>query len=152
MNINNNMKGSPMRPIWQTPTPQQPTVAVVTSLAANQAVNSLQVNGGYVAPIYTATGTDISGGTGTTKMVVTTLPVSFTANTAGTLTLTLSGNAVFTSASTWQVYSVLLTTLSTISFTFYLAARSPSSGTQCVIDYIFSITGSSTLKVLAIGS
>jgi parallel beta-helix repeat protein len=45
MNINNNMKGSPMRPIWQTPTPQQPTIAVTTGLLTGAALANIGPRG-----------------------------------------------------------------------------------------------------------
>jgi hypothetical protein len=135
MNINNNMKGSPMRPIWQTPTPQQPTVAVVTSLAANQALASLMVGNGYVPPVLTTSGTDISGGTGTTKMVVGSSTLVFSSSVySATVTVTLSGSAVFTSSSTYRIIGSMVGVLGSPVISPYFNATSGSA---------FTINGSS---------
>ena len=153
MNINNNMKGSPMRPIWQTPTPQQPTVAVVTSLAANQALASLMVGNGYVPPVLTTSGTDVSGGTGTTKIVTgsATLP-TYTSGSGvyiSQVTVTLSGSAIFSSGSTYHVLATLRTNGANAEANIQVQYNSASSFTLYSVSP--GLLGSATVDFLAIG-
>jgi parallel beta-helix repeat protein len=47
MNVNKNMNGTPQRPIWEQPTPQQPTIAISTSVFSNATFANNQTQLGY---------------------------------------------------------------------------------------------------------
>jgi hypothetical protein len=127
---------------------------VVTSLAANQALASLMVGNGYVPPVLTTSGTDISGGTGTTKIVTGQITLVFTASVyPATVIVPLTGAAIFSSSTSYKVVGMLnalgvnspivsVYTLSTsTASSLQFSATSAASGTFSV-TYDFAAIGS----------
>jgi hypothetical protein len=108
MNVNKNMNGAPQRPIWEQPTPQQPTIAISNVVLPNQVLASLVVDGGYVPPVFSSTGTDPSAGSGTMHIVTGAITLTFTSSVnPATVTVTLSGAAAFSSATSYKISGML---------------------------------------------
>jgi hypothetical protein len=91
---------------------------------------ALTVNGGYVSPVLTFAGSPIAS---TQKMCVGTVYVPIlTGNASNTLTVTLTGSAVFTS-STSYIGLATLQNFPSVGVSSFTAFVQPISGSQCYV-------------------